>query len=339
MSEPELTPAAAPPAAASAAATHQRRIAQRFGLLTVLVLIATLACGMATWYWVFELATHFTPAYCLVALLCAVVLGLIGAWRWMLLALALTAWHGFALAQVLLPAHPAGGGTSAQRLSVMHFNVNVRHGEPNRIVTYLQRNAKTIDVVALFEATPDWSYALDELKDLFPHQVKHLEDSPFGIALISKHPIDYGAVSFIPSEYFPHIEATLKLPGRSAPLAMFAIHPPPPISSEMAKARNVQLAHVAQLAKKQAKATPIVVGDFNVTPFSPYFKRFLKTSGLYAARNRLRLDNIWPVTFDRATLGLAIDHSLAHPSLKLIKRTIGPDLGSDHLPVTVTFGY
>jgi len=325
---------------AMAETSVQQRVTRRFVVLTVTLLIVTLFAAASPLHWLLELFSHFTPFYALAALLCTLALALLSAWRWMLLAVALTLWHGFPVAQALMGQAPAAtSAKSSGRLTVFHFNVGVDHEQPQRIVSYLQRRAKDIDVVALFEADNDFGLALEELKELYPYQIKHLEDTPFGIALISKYPIDYGAVAFIPSEHFPHIEATIKLPGRATPLAIYAIHPPPPVSGELAKARNAQLAHVAGLAAKQAKATPVVVGDFNVTPWSPYFKRFLSVSGLRDARTPRRFDHTWPVTFDNAHIGLAIDHSLAHPSLRAIKRTIGPDLGSDHLPVTVTFGY
>lgn len=325
---------------APAAAGVQQRITKRFVMLSVLLLVVTLFAAAAPLAWWLELFSHFTLFYTIGALLCTVALALLGAWRWMLLALALALWHGFPLAQTLFfNTPPTTTVKNSGRLTVFHFNVGVGHEQPQRILSYLQRRAKEIDVIALFEADNDFGYVLDELKELYPYQIKHLEDTPFGIALISKYPIDYGAVAFIPSEHFPHIEATLKLPGRATPLALYAMHPPPPISGELAKVRNAQLEQVARAVAKQAKATPIVVGDFNLTPWSPYFKRFLAVSGLRDARTPRRFDHTWPVTFNNAHLGLAIDHSLAHPSLRLVRRSVGPDLGSDHLPVTVTFAY
>lgn len=318
----------------------QLRVTKRFALLTLLLLLATVFAALARLHWSLELFTHFTPYYALAAAVCAVVLALLGAWRWLILALALLLWNVFPVAALLLQQAPAAANPGgAGRLTVFHFNVGLNHEQHERIVSYLQRRAKEIDVVVLLETTNEFATALDDLKELYPYQVKHLEDTPFGIALASKHPIDFGAVSFIPSESFPHIEVTLKLPGRAVPLPLYAVHAPPPVSGELAQARNAKLEHVARLAAKQAKAAPIVVGDFNMTPWSPYFTRFVKASGLYDARARRRLDNTWPVTFDGAALGIAIDHSFAHPSLRLVKRSIGPDLGSDHLPVTVTFGY
>lgn len=302
------------------------------------LLAITLLSALATQYWVFELFTHFTPLYAIAALLVAATLALLGAWRWMVLALAIALWNGYPVAQALTQdATPPTRSTRA--FTVFHFNVGLHHEQPSRVVSYLQHRAREIDVVVLFEVTTDFEVALDDLRALFPYQVKHMEDTPFGIALASKQPLDFGAIAYIPSEQFPHVEATIKLPGRAAPLALYAMHAPPPISSDFAQGRNAKFEHVARLAAAQPGATPVVVGDFNVTPWSPYFKRFIRDSGLRDARTTRGFDHTWPVIGNNAYFGLALDHSFAHPALRVVKRTIGPDLGSDHLPVTVTFGY
>ena len=320
------------------AANLPQRIVKRFAILTTLLLIATVSAALSAQFWFLELFSHFTPHYVIAALLCTLALAMLGAWRWTALALALTLWNGYPVAQALM--HDAApSARTTQPFTVFHFNAGLHHEQPYRIVSFLQRRAKQIDVVVLLEVTNDFDAALEELKELFPYQIKHLEDSPFGIALASKYPIDFGAVSFLPSRLYPHIEATIKLPGRTVPLALYAIHAPPPISAELAAARNAKLAHIARLVAAQPAATPIVVGDFNFTPWSPYFKHFISASGLSDARTPHRFDHTWPVTFDNAHIGLAIDHSFAHSSLPLVKRIIGPDLGSDHLPVIVTFGY
>ena len=322
-----------------AIASYQVRIARRIAVLTALLLIVTVLSALASQHWLFELFSHFTPYYAVFALLCALTLGLMGAWRRMTFALALAVWNGYPPAHMLMQGGAPAGKPPVGQFTVFHFNVGVTHEQPSRVANYLQRNANAIDVVVLLEVSSDFSAALEDLKDLYPYQIRHLEDSPFGIALASKIPIDFGAVALVPSEHFPHIEATLKLPGRADPLALYALHAPPPISGELAAARNAKFEHIARLAAAQPKAAPVVVGDFNVTPWSPYFSRFAAASGLRDLRAPGRFDHTWPVTFDNANLGIAIDHSFAHPSLQLIKRSVGPDLGSDHLPVTVTLGY
>ena len=313
-------------------------VAKRFIVLTVLLLIATVFSALATLHWFAELFSHFTPHYAVFALFGLLGLVLLRQWRWAALALALALWNGYPVARALMPAQTAEANTS-RKFTVFHFNAGLTHEQPQRIVSYLQRRANDIDVVVLLEATPDFDLALDALKELFPHQIRHLENSPFGIAMLSKHAFDFGAISREPSNAFAHIEATIKLPGRDTPLALYAIHAPPPISGDMAEARNRKFEYVARKAAAQPQATPVVVGDFNLTPWSPYFQRFITDSGLRDARRPRRFDHTWPVTFDNAHISIAIDHSFAHPSLPLVERIIGPDLGSDHLPVTVTFGY
>ena len=312
-------------------------IARRFIVLTLLLLAATVFSALATLHWFAELFSHFAPHYAVFALFFLLAFALLRAWRWALLACALALWNGYPVARLLLLGDTPVLST-ARQFTVFHFNANLNHEQPQRITSYLQRQ-KHIDVVILLEATEAFAVVLDELKEIYPYQIRHLESSPFGIALASKHAIDFGAISKAPSGIFAHIEATLKLPGRDTPLALYAVHAPPPISVEMAGERNRKFDYVARKAAAQPQSTPVVVGDFNLTPWSPYFQKFIADSGLRDARTPRRFEHSWPVTFNNAHIGLAIDHSFAHPSLPLVKRIIGPDLGSDHMPVTVTFGY
>jgi endonuclease/exonuclease/phosphatase (EEP) superfamily protein YafD len=262
---------------------------------------------------------------------------MVRAWRWCLLALALALWHAHPVTKYFMQPEPAAAG--ARVFTVFHFNAGANHGEPQRILAHLRRYAQGIDAIVIVEATQDFELALNELRRDFPHQVRHLADTPFGIALASKHPLKNGTVVPHPHAAFPHIEAVLRLPGRAEPLSFFAVHAPPPINGRLAAARNAKLAHIAAQAAARSGTTPLAVGDFNVTPWSPYFTQFTAASGLRAAHNATSLDHTWPVAFGSARLGLAIDHSFAHPALRLVSRVIGPDLGSDHLPVTVRFAY
>jgi endonuclease/exonuclease/phosphatase (EEP) superfamily protein YafD len=317
----------------------RQKIAKRFVALVVALLIANVLVVFSTYHWFFELFSNFTPHYTVISILLALALFILRAAKWAVLSCALALWNGYPIAQLLLAQHSPRVSNSTKQFTVFHFNVGLDHAHPQRIVSYLLSNADKIDVVVLLEATSRFERALSELKDVYPHQIKYLQDSPFGIALVSKIPLGFSAISREPVQFYPHIEATIRLPGRSKPLALFAVHAPPPISNELAHDRNSKLAHVAGKAAAQSAMTPVVVGDFNMTPWSPYFRRFIADSGLRDARTPHRFDHTWPVTFDNANLGIALDHSFAHPSMHLVKRVIGPDLGSDHLPVTITFAY
>jgi endonuclease/exonuclease/phosphatase (EEP) superfamily protein YafD len=316
-------------------ATKKEKVVRRLVALTVLLAGVTLLALCAPLYWLLELFTHFVPWYAGFALLLAAGLAAARNWRWAAVAAALTLWHGYAVTSYLVPQTDMPSRTN--RITLFHFNAYLHHTEPHRISTHVQRD-KSIDVVVLLEASPRFAGMLASLKDTHPHQILDLEDSPFGIAVASRLPIINGAISREPGGY-AHIALTVKLPNRAAPLALYAIHPPPPVNGELASARDETLTHIARKAAAQSAATPIVVGDFNITPWSPAFTRFARDSGLKPAHAPWRIDNTWPVTFNNANLGIAIDHTFAHPSLKLVSRFIGPDLGSDHMPVTVTLAY
>lgn len=312
-------------------------IGKRLTLLAVLLLLATLCAALAAQFWFFELFSHFTPYYFVFASLCTLGLVFTRTWRWAAVTLALALWNGYPVL-ILLMQESAPPAKVSQHITVFHFNVGLNHEQPGRVGSFLRRRGKLIDVAVLLETTHQFEPVLDEIKDIFPHQIRYLENSPFGIAVVSRFPLQ-GTVSREPSGACPHIEAAISLPERSEPLMLYAVHAPPPISGEMAAARNRKFDYIAGKTVAQPQSSPIVAGDFNLTPWSPYFQKFIADSGLRHARLPRRLDHTWPVTFDNANLGIAIDHSFAHPSLLLLKRDIGPDLGSDHLPVTVTFGY
>ena len=148
-----------------------------------------------------------------------------------------------------------------------------------------------VDVVVLLEASPRFAGMIADLKEDFPHQLVHLEDSPFGIAVLSRLPVEQGVITQ-QGGGFAHAELKLKLPGRAEPLALYAIHPPPPINAELATARDEKLAHIAGKVAAQASVTPIVAGDFNVTPWSPAYARFVQASGLAALREPWRFNQI-----------------------------------------------
>jgi endonuclease/exonuclease/phosphatase (EEP) superfamily protein YafD len=319
-----------------AAPKIRRGLAARFAALVTLVLLATAASLLAKIHWFAELFTHFAPHYCAISVLSALALWLCGAPRWALVAMALALWNGYPVAAALIQSGYAAYTGPGARLTVFHYNAGLRLAEPTRIVDHLLR--EDIDVAVLIEATPALEHALDRLKEKFPHQIRHLEESPFGIAAVSRHAFAAASVSREPDGH-PHLEIMLRLPERERPIALYAIHPPPPVSRETAMARNTKLAYIARVAAANPGASPIVVGDFNLTPWSPYFREFVVSSGLRDLRTPHRVENTWPVTFGRAWFGLALDHSFAHPSLQPVRRTIGPDLGSDHLPVTVTVAY
>ena len=212
---------------------------------------------------------------------------------------------------------------SASVLTVATFNVHMGNHDTTTLVQWLDEEKP--DVLVLHEVSPGYAKELDALNDYpFRHLVPR--NDPFGMAVLSRYPIvqkqtveDGGGLQ--------HIDAQLDWNGQ--PIRLTAWHPMPPISQHDHTKRNRQLHALAQAAKASGKPA-IVAGDLNATPWSNAFSK-LDQSGLRRASG---LSPTWPAV-GRGWMGIPIDHVLVTPHWQVVKQGVGPNLGSDHLPVIV----
>ena len=75
-----------------------------------------------------------------------------------------------------------------------------------------------------------------------------------------------------------------------------------------------------------------MAGDFNMTPWSYRLQRLLAAAGLRRHATFLRS---WPTDgqYRLPWPAFLIDHVLTTPDVRSVSIRIGPNLGSDHLPV------
>jgi endonuclease/exonuclease/phosphatase (EEP) superfamily protein YafD len=126
----------------------------------------------------------------------------------------------------------------------------------------------------------------------------------------------------------PSIVATFADPGGD--YTVIATHPVPPKSPDYARDRDTQLRAIAQLVA--ASPLPcIVAGDLNATPWSAAFRDLLATSGLRDTALGRGVQASWNARVWAPRI--PIDHILAPPGTEIIRRAVGPFVGSDHFPV------
>lgn len=292
---------------------------RRLLLLIVLIGLATLASLCARWFWFAELFSHFL-LHGLVAT--ALLLTLVVLFRAKRLAVAAVMVLGLQLGLLFGRPIESPRMAACYDLRLVQWNVEFTNPKPDEGVAWL-RNQRA-DVIVLLEVGPSWLPALQSLAQ--DYTVVHLEpaDHPFGLAVFSRLPASRMTRLSAPSDSFPWVQLDAAVAGR--PLRLNAVHAPPPVSSELAEARNTLLTKLA--SSTSAEPAGILVGDFNMTPWSPWFDDILR-SGLVDARQGLQAT--WPSWADLA--GLPIDHTLVTSSIDLQSRRVGPDLSSDHLPV------
>jgi len=116
-------------------------------------------------------------------------------------------------------------------------------------------------------------------------------------------------------------------------VTLIGVHPPVPILRKFFHIRNHQLDTLID-ASRELDGKLIVLGDFNATPWSPYFQRFERQSQL---QNAGRDHWIWATWYFNQTLKtryikIPIDHIMTR-GFKPLKTWTGMTGGSDHKPL------
>lgn len=96
--------------------------------------------------------------------------------------------------------------------------------------------------------------------------------------------------------------------------------------------RDAQLASARSwLAGKNGPA--ILIGDLNLTMYSPIYRAFVAETGVRNARAGFGPLGTWPAWMPGPLLPL--DHCLVRGPVGVIACRTGPKIGSDHLPLLV----
>jgi endonuclease/exonuclease/phosphatase (EEP) superfamily protein YafD len=298
-------------------------------LLTATALLAGVSVLplAAKWWWVLELTTHFRVQYLAAT---AVLLALVALRRrWTACGL-LVAVGAVSAAPVLpylgAPFAPEPVSAAAATLKVVSVNVSYRPFSPRRLLEIVRETNP--DVLVVQELTPHAERVLADLDTAFPFYRKFPAPGPAGIALWSRYELESSATIAIGRR--PAIEARVR--GPSSSFTVIGVHLSAPVSRRRAAARNQELIGLA--SRIAAVEGPLVVaGDFNITPYSPYFTDWLEATGLTDSRRGRTLSVSWPTTFP--AVGIPIDHVMANDGFAIMSHDRLPNFDSDHYGVLV----
>jgi endonuclease/exonuclease/phosphatase (EEP) superfamily protein YafD len=286
------------------------------------------------WHWLPELFSHFFIQYALLLLILTPFLfwDRAGHWRWA--ALVVCALLGYLMLSFWLPADDAPQTQApTTRLRILQFNA-ARNTEP--LTHWLMQHRQEVDVVLVQETGPDFAAAMAALEEEFPYRLAQLE-SAFGIALLSRYPLHEARTLKLVDADFPALEAYIIAP--SGPLHFVGIHPPPPLSEELARWRNRYMKKLLPLLENTQPV--LVLGDFNSTVWSPRLREFMDKTHLRDAQRGFGPLASWPAATARygGILGIPIDLMLVSDTLRVEERHAMPPLGSDHLPILTHIAY
>lgn len=290
---------------------------KRLQIMAWLSLACLLIGQLGKLYWILELFAHFIPYYAvLMALGCICITNKKLQLFFAICAIAALYW-------CITPWPNSHTNTSEQTTPVRFLSYNVLFSnthikaESNWLI---QHNS---DVIFLTETSSAWGETLQPLANITQHCTEY-SDSPYGIALYSRLPLTRCEVLYTANNgSYPYIRAEL-----ANGLVVYGIHPPPPIDETLVQHRNDLLKILAQQIQ-QEKNNVIVLGDMNITAFSPVFRDFIQAANIHLTSPRIR------PTWQPALL--SIDHALVRDPNKVMATGSYSWQGSDHKPIWINY--
>lgn len=301
------------------------RALNRFFTFLVLASITGLLLGMlGRFSWLLDLFSHFRLHY--VGALCLSGLVLLGLRQWHSAALAVLAAVVAAIPafDYIANAPPA---TSSPIFKAISFNVWFRNTDLRAAVEYLESSGA--DVVLLQEISQQRANSLAPMLKSFPHRYLEAADTSDTV-LFSKWPLLQTSTERLSENGVSAVRAIIDWRGK--PITVIGAHLHWPIGPRTAARRDAELAGLARLGQP-LKNPLVMLGDFNITPWSPHFKKLTSAFGLKDCAVGHGLDVTWPSQL--LPLGIRIDHCLASVHWQSVNAWTGPHLGSDHRPMGV----
>lgn len=219
--------------------------------------------------------------------------------------------------------------SQCSEIKVGSFNLLSKNGDYESVQKEIEE--QKLDVILFQELTPKWEEGLKSTLVKFPDKIVDLRTDDFGSGIFSRHPIlSKGKQNLVRGDAGV-LTVTLNHCGKLVSIAN--IHTLPPASINQWRIRNQQIMRVADIVKSDGQW--IVMGDFNLTPFSNLYSEFKSVTGLNDARTVLGLLPSWPTWIP--PLWIPIDQVFYSSELELVNIQKGRFIGSDHWPIIATF--
>ena len=308
--------------------------------LTVLGL-SILTSLFAPYHWAADLFSHFYIQYAVGALLLGLWFGLCRKWTRTAISCGFLIYSLIILFSSFPLSAQIENGTDIERQDqfvILHHNRNYGITDHTQLESAL--NTYTADVAIIQEATQSHVNKAQELLDLYPHQIHEPRINAFGMIALSKCPITRKQIKPFERIAIDNFQMQLTVKCENKPdVTIYAIHPPPPTNKFLNQQRNMELEITAKDISQDTSDNIIMLGDWNITPFSPPFKNVLKTTGLKHEFSTYPPFTTWPSQFVLPFIQIPIDHILYKGNLQLIHKERLPAMGSDHYPVIASFSF
>lgn len=300
--------------------------------VTAASFLASIIVVIFSQWWVFDLFSHFRIQYVLAGfLLLPIFLWLRKYWVATAI-LSSIIFHSFALWPYLQSSRVMASSEEPYTVTLLFANIYYKDPDFEKILTLIDHEDPDVMVFAeLSEESFSILKALIGPKYVFTGFEEG--KGAYDISYFSKQEPELAmALEFTQGN--PSILLRYQVDGQS--LSVLGIHPHSPVAAHSTEERDLHLE--AALAYAASTPGPItVLGDFNISQFSPKFPKLLKKYGLVDTQLEFGLQPSWHAN-SLPVFRIPIDQVVVSQEVEVYDRYIGQPTGSDHLPVIVKVG-
>lgn len=301
-------------------------------LTNIVFTLAAVAPRFADIYWLLELPGHFRAHLSVGTAAIVLVFAALRAWPHVLFGSVTTALIAAPIVVLWVPSGPAEPPRTALR--ALSLNVSFYSRNYDEVLALIE--AMRPDIVGLVEINSRWMEELAPLGQHYPHRVAHARPRGSGVVLFSRIPFRQAEVRLFPGTNRRYAIGTLDID--AVPLVLVVGHAASPLGGRSsAAARDRQLVTLADTRREFGDREVLLMGDFNTSPWSLAFRRFLDRSGLRDAAGGFGYRPTWPA--QRPWLGIPIDHHVVSDGIVVKSFSVVGPTGSDHLAVYTELGF
>lgn len=320
--------------------TDRKKRIKQTTLNHLLNLIATLIClavflGFCDRHFhALDIFAQFRFQLALILIALSVGMALRKSWYWAMGCLLLSIPTLFVVGLLYLPNQTTYSSKDSSEYRLLLLNV-LEHNHKHEEVSQLVEDADP-DLICFVEFTRSWEKRLPSIRSQYPYTAFDPRFNGNGVRVFSKYPISFETDQSKAHRIglAPVGVARVTLP--DAKITLVGIHTKSPTTVRRVGYRNSQIKALSAIIKSQ-HGPLICCGDFNSTTFAHGLYDFVRETKLNDSRRGFGIQPSWPSPKKLIPLRVTIDHIFVSDHIKIHDRFIGPNVGSDHLPVIMDF--
>lgn len=322
-----------------------KKIDFRLRILSVFFILHLALSSLLAGHWFFDLPNHFRPLEIVILIICIEWIIFRQSWK---KAIAINGLAAILISGIQICYHFIGNDPTKfqsevfsrleAKLQIISFNVLTSNNRHQDVVQWIEAKISPDknNIVFLMETNADWVKSLRSLKTKLPYSIELPSEDNFGLVLLSDTPLDGVRETYFDDAQLSAVSGHIM----NGQIRIFGVHPLPPVGEKGFYARNQYFQNLRKRIDEEKMPT-LVFGDLNCSPWSANLSEVLVSRrdttelNLVDTHNGLFRPHTWRAF--GGLLSVPIDYILYTPHLVLKSSEIGPDLGSDHLPLVSIF--